>query len=61
MSHSIVGNAAALDPDGTPLAGIDCGKSCIRFKKTRMPDDTAFADLIQRLKSRHDAAEQIDC
>ena len=46
-----VGDVAALDPDGTLLNGIDCGKSCIRLKKIKRPDPASLRLLLERQKS----------
>lgn len=56
-----VGDVAALDPDGTLLAGIDCGKSCIRLKKLKRPDPASLRLLIQRQKARHEAGLASAC
>jgi len=50
-----VGGASAIDPDGALLAGLDCGKSCIRFKKTTAVADTRIEEFI---KSRDQVAER---
>ena len=42
-----VGNIQRVDPDGTITAPFDCGKSCVRIKKSKR-DET---DHIKRLLS----------
>lgn len=37
-----VGNAQKIDTDGSLLAGLDCGKGCIRFKKS---NDTSAENI----------------
>jgi uncharacterized protein YdhG (YjbR/CyaY superfamily) len=43
-----VGNAGTIDPDGSLLAGLDCGKGCIRFKKSVPVESTRIAAFIER-------------
>ena len=41
---------AALDPDGSLLAGKNCGKSCLRLRKT--DDIDVVGKLVERRLSR---------
>ena len=43
-----VGDAAKIDHDGSLLAGINCGKGCVRFKKS----DDVQSDNIQGFVAR---------
>jgi len=43
-----VGNIAKIDTDGALLNGIDCGKSCVRFKKSSPIDAAKIAALVDR-------------
>jgi len=46
------GDLAALDPDGTLLNGLDCGKSCIRLKKRFDPTDGRLEAILQAVAKR---------
>ncbi len=41
-----VGTAKKVDPDGALLAGLDVGKGCIRFKKSKAVADTRIEEFI---------------
>lgn len=43
-----VGNASKIDADGALLAGLDCGKGCIRFKKSVAVENTRIEAFIER-------------
>ena len=43
-----VGTAGKVDPDGCLLAGLDVGKGCIRFKKSKAVADTRIEEFIER-------------
>jgi len=43
-----VGDAMKIDPDGSLLVGIDVGKSCIRFTKSKTIANTRIGEFIQR-------------
>ena len=49
-----VGDALALDPDGSLLAGLDCGKSCIRLRKTKVPARPDLIEILRRVAARYD-------
>ncbi len=46
------GNLAELDPEGDLLAGLDCGKSCIRLKKRFDPTDGRLSQILDAVKKR---------
>jgi uncharacterized protein YdhG (YjbR/CyaY superfamily) len=51
QKHSVnlyVGGKSKIDPKGVLLAGLDCGKSCIRFKKTTVIADTRIEEFIKK-------------
>ncbi len=52
------GNLAELDPDGDLLAGLDCGKSCLRLKKRFDPTDGRLTRILEAVKKRRAAGEQ---
>ena len=56
-----VGNARKIDPDGTLLAGLDVGKGCIRFKKTKMVADTRIEEFIQKAVAMLRKGEDFGC
>ena len=56
-----VGNADAVDPDGTLLAGLDRGKGCIRFKRSNAVADTRIDAFIQRAVALHGQGVDIGC
>ncbi|MEO1226298.1 MAG: DUF1801 domain-containing protein [Pseudomonadota bacterium] len=43
-----VGDIAKIDTDGALLKGIDCGKSCARFKKSNPIDTAKITALVDR-------------
>lgn len=43
-----VGTASKIDADGVLLAGLDVGKGCIRFKKSKAVTDTRIEEFIER-------------
>jgi len=56
-----VGDVAVLDSSGDLLAGIDCGKCCIRLRKVKTLDEAALRMLIARVHARPEAGERTDC
>lgn len=56
-----VGDAEKIDPDGTLLSGLNCGKGCIRFTKTKVVSETGIKEFIQRALDRWKRGEDIDC
>lgn len=42
------GNTAKIDPDGELLKGLNIGKGCIRFTKTKDISKTQIEAFIQR-------------
>jgi uncharacterized protein YdhG (YjbR/CyaY superfamily) len=43
-----VGDTAKIDPTGELLDGINCGKGCLRFKKTLAISDTKLDQFIEK-------------
>lgn len=43
------GDARKVDPDGELLEGLDCGKGCIRFRKSRKVEDTKIDRFIEKV------------
>ena len=56
-----VGTASKVDPDGVLLAGLDVGKGCIRFKKTKALADTRIEDFIAKAMSMLCKGEDFGC
>lgn len=50
-----------VDPDGSLLKGIDCGKGCIRFKKTTELNEVNLTKLMNNAVKLSDAGEKSDC
>jgi len=43
------GDARKVDPGGSLLEGLDRGKGCIRFRKSRKVEDTKIARFIEKV------------
>ncbi|WP_419911128.1 iron chaperone [Hoeflea sp.] len=56
-----VGNASRIDPDGALLKGLNVGKGCIRFTKTKEVAETRIDTFIARAIERWRSGEDIDC
>lgn len=56
-----VGNASKIDPDGTLLQGLNVGKGCIRFTKTKKVEETRISEFIARAIEMWGTGEDIDC
>ena len=56
-----VGNADKVDPSGELLGNLDCGKGCIRFKKSVKVTDTAIGTFISRAAAIRRQGGDIDC
>ena len=56
-----VGTAKKVDPDGTLLAGLDVGKGCIRFKKTKAVADTRIEEFIVKAVGMLRKGEDFSC
>jgi uncharacterized protein YdhG (YjbR/CyaY superfamily) len=56
-----VGTARKVDPDGVLLAGLDVGKGCIRFKKTKAVADTRIEEFIVKAMSMLRNGEDFGC
>ncbi len=56
-----VGDTSKIDPTNALLAGLDCGKGCIRFRKQVVVDATNIAEFINRAAALRRAGEDLDC
>lgn len=56
-----VGNASKIDPDGELLKGLNVGKGCIRFTKTKKVTETRIDEFIARAFEMWRSGEDIDC
>ncbi|MEO1262409.1 MAG: DUF1801 domain-containing protein [Bacteroidota bacterium] len=56
-----IGNVKKIDGDGSLLKGIDCGKGCIRFKKSNIVADTRIDEFIERAVALRKAGKDIGC
>lgn len=56
-----VGNAEKVDASGELLRGLDCGKGCIRFKKSLKVTDTKIDAFIARAIAMHREGGDIEC
>lgn len=56
-----VGDASKVDPDGTLLRGINVGKGCIRFTKSKVVSETRIKDFIQRTIELWKRGEDVYC
>lgn len=52
-----VGDVKVVDPDGSILGPMDCGKGCVRFKKKNPVDGRARAFLKRYVAMKRDGAE----
>jgi uncharacterized protein YdhG (YjbR/CyaY superfamily) len=56
-----VGTAKKVDPDGVLLKGLDVGKGCIRFKKTKVISETRIEEFIKRAMDMWRRGEDFGC
>ena len=56
-----VGNIDKIDPDRSILAGLNCGKGCIRFSKTKGPDGIDFQAFIEKAISIAKQGGDLSC
>lgn len=56
-----VGDIKKIDVDGTLLAGLNVGKGCIRFTKSKVIAETRIREFIQRTVDLWKRGEDIDC
>jgi uncharacterized protein YdhG (YjbR/CyaY superfamily) len=56
-----VGTAKKIDPTGELLAGLDVGKGCIRFKKTKAIADTRIEEFIKNATDMLRRGEEFGC
>jgi len=56
-----VGNSDKVDPTGELLKGLDCGKGCIRFRKSVRVPDTRIGTFIARAAAIRRQGGDIEC
>ena len=56
-----VGDTKKIDPTGELLEGINCGKGCLRFKKTQKLSDTRLDEFIEKTVALWQAGEDVYC
>lgn len=56
-----VGNASKIDPDGVFLNGLNVGKGCVRFSKTKSVSETRIDAFIGRAVDLWKAGVNVDC
>ena len=56
-----VGNASTIDPSGELLQGLNVGKGCIRFTKSKKVEDTRIREFIGRAFVYWEQAGRPDC
>lgn len=56
-----VGDASKIDPDGSMLEGLNVGKGCIRFSKTKSVSKTRIKEFIQRVIEMRHHGDDVDC
>ena len=56
-----VGDIEKIDPDGTLLTGLNCGKGCIRFKKSASVKESRIDEFIEQTMNLWQQGEDIDC
>lgn len=56
-----VGDIKKIDPDGSLLKGLNMGKGCIRFSKTKVVSETGIEEFITRTIDMSRKGKDIDC
>lgn len=56
-----VGDTAKIDPSGELLEGINCGKGCLRFKKSLAISDTRLDEFIGKTVELWRAGVDVSC
>ncbi len=56
-----VGDTAKIDPSGDLLEGINCGKGCLRFKKSLAISDTRLDEFIEKTIELWRAGVDVSC
>lgn len=56
-----VGDIDVLDPDGSLTSGINRGKGCLRFNKSKNAGDPRIKDLIKRIRVARDSGIETTC
>ena len=55
------GNTEKIDPDGNLLVGLNIGKGCIRFTKTKAISATRIEEFIARAVNLLEEGKDIGC
>ncbi|MEM9774819.1 MAG: DUF1801 domain-containing protein [Chloroflexota bacterium] len=56
-----VGDTKKIDPTGELLEGINCGKGCLRFKKSVDIGNTRLDEFVERTIQLWQAGEDVYC
>ncbi|MES0881077.1 iron chaperone [Roseibium sp. SCP14] len=56
-----VGNISRIDPAGELLSGLNLGKGCVRFTKTKQVDEGRVGEFIDRAYQLWKAGEKMGC
>lgn len=56
-----VGNASDVDPSGELLKGLNVGKGCIRFSKSKKISETRIDEFIAHAFDMWSKGEETDC
>jgi len=56
-----VGDASRIDPEGDLLKGLNTGKGCVRFTKSKSVEQTRIAEFIQRALALKGQGEDFGC
>ncbi len=55
------GDASKIDPDGTLLSGLNVGKGCVRFSKSKSISQTRISEFIERVIAMSQRGEDVSC
>lgn len=56
-----VGDIKKIDPSGELLAGINMGKGCVRFTKSKVVSETRIREFISKAVEMRKLGEDFDC
>lgn len=56
-----VGDASRIDPEGVLLQGLNVGKGCIRFSKSKAVEETRISEFIQLALAMKAKGESFGC
>jgi len=56
-----IGDIKKVDPDQNLIKGLDCGKGCIRFKKSNKVIETRIDEFIEKSVELWNNGEDIGC